>query len=125
VSGALFLHSSVLASDFTKIFFPLVTNLSTFGYSTQTISQTLCKACTTHVTVVGVNLCHQGPLRVNGKGIRGVGRVSDKETYTVHITNVISPQRYFVAHCLISYVGNVFGLHSMCICFPSTHKLVM
>jgi hypothetical protein len=121
----LFLYSSFLASDFTKIFFPLATNLSTFGYCTQTISQTLYKSCTTHVTVVGANLCIQGPLEVKGKGIRGVDRVADKEAYTVHIINNISPQQYFVAHCLISYVGNVFGSHNMCICFPSTHKIVM
>jgi hypothetical protein len=31
VSGVLFLKSSILAGDFTKIFFPLSTNLFTFG----------------------------------------------------------------------------------------------
>jgi hypothetical protein len=56
----LILCSSILAGDFTKTFFPLATNLSTFGYSTRTISQTLCKACTTHVTVVKANLCVRG-----------------------------------------------------------------
>jgi hypothetical protein len=35
------------------------------------------------ITVVGANLCARDPLEVKGKGIRGVGRVADKEAYTV------------------------------------------
>jgi hypothetical protein len=61
-----------------------------------------------HGTVVGANLCIRGPLEVNGKGIRGVGAVADKEIYTVHTINITSQQQYFVAHCLISYVSNVW-----------------
>jgi hypothetical protein len=30
----------------------------------------------------------------------------------------------FVARCLSSYVGNAFGLHHLCVCFPSTRKKV-
>jgi hypothetical protein len=75
--------------------------------------------------VVGANLCARDPLELKGKGFRGVGGVADKEAYTVHTVNIISQRQYFVARCLISYVGNAFGLHSICICFPSTRKLVM
>jgi hypothetical protein len=47
------------------------------------------------------------------------------KTYTVHIINNISELQHFVAHCLSSYAGNVFGLHNVCVNFPSTHKLVI
>jgi hypothetical protein len=70
-------------------------------------------------TAVGTNLCVRGPLEVKSKGIRGVGGVADKEAYTVHTIN-ISQRQYFVAHCLSSCVGNVFGSHSMCVCLVST-----
>jgi hypothetical protein len=53
-----------------------------------------------------------------------VGGGADKEAFTVHTINIISQRQYFVAHCLSSYVGNVFGEHSICVCFPSTRKLV-
>jgi hypothetical protein len=76
-------------------------------------------------TVVGANLCVRRPSDVKGKGIRGAGGVADKEAYTVHTINIISQRQYFVARCLSSYVGNVFGLHSICIYIPSTRKLVM
>jgi hypothetical protein len=68
-------------------------------------------------TIVGAN---RGPLEVKGKEVQGVGGVADKEAYTVHTINIISQRQYLVACCLISYVGNVFGLHSICVYFPST-----
>jgi hypothetical protein len=43
--------------------------------------------------------------------------VADKEARTVHTINIISQQQYFVPHWLGSHVGNVFGLHSICILF--------
>jgi hypothetical protein len=78
-------------------------------------------------SVVGANLCVRRTLEVKGKGVRGVGGLPDTEVKTVHTFNVISHWQYFVARCLNSYVGNVFGLHSRpkCVCFPSTSKLVM
>jgi hypothetical protein len=60
-------------------------------------------------------------LEVKGKGIRGV---ADKEAYTVHTTNIISQRQYFVVRCLTSYVGNVFGLHTVCVFLLYTYKLV-
>jgi hypothetical protein len=80
---------------------------------------------TTIITaIVGANLCVPGPLEVKGKGIREMGEVADKEAYTVQTINIISQRQYFIARCLSFYVGYVFGLHSMCLCFPSTRKLV-
>jgi hypothetical protein len=76
------------------------------------------------VTVVGANLCVRGPLQVKGKGIRRMGGVTGKETCTVHTFNIISERQYFVTRCLSSFVGDVFGLRSICVCFPSTRKLV-
>jgi hypothetical protein len=75
-------------------------------------------------TVVGANLCARDPLEVKGWVIRGMGGVADKESYTVHNVNIISQLQYFVARCLSYSVGNVFGLHSICACFPSTRKIV-
>jgi hypothetical protein len=72
-------------------------------------------------TLVGMNLCIPHLLEVKGKGVRVV---ADKGAYTVHTINIIFQQQYLVANCLSSYVSIVFGLHSMCICFPSTCKLV-
>jgi hypothetical protein len=54
-----------------------------------------------------------------------VRRVADKKAYTVHTMNITSQWQYFTACCLMSYLGTVLPLHGMCICFPSTHKLVM
>jgi hypothetical protein len=73
---------------------------------------------------VGMNLYVSCPLEVKDKGIRGVEGVEVQEAFTVHTINIISQQQYFVAHCLISSVSNVFGLHSICVCFPSTCKVV-
>jgi hypothetical protein len=64
-------------------------------------------------------------LEVKGKGIRGVGGVASKEACTVHTINIISQRQYFVARCHSSHIGNVFGSCRICICFPSTSKLVM
>jgi hypothetical protein len=67
--------------------------------------------------VVGANLCSRDPSEVKGKGIRGVGAVADKEAYSVHTVDIISQRQYFAARCLVSYVGNMFGLHSFIVCF--------
>jgi hypothetical protein len=53
-----------------------------------------------------------------------VGGVADKEANTVHIFNIISQWQYFVARRLISFVGNVFGIRNIRVCFPSARKLV-
>jgi hypothetical protein len=74
-------------------------------------------------TVVGANLCVRRPLEINGKGIRGV-RVAADKAYTVHSINIIFQFQYFVARCLSSYVSNIFSLHSMPTCFPSTFELM-
>jgi hypothetical protein len=58
-------------------------------------------------TVVGENPCARDPLEVKGKGIGGV---ADKEAHTVHSFSIISQQQYFVARCLISYIGTVMPL---------------
>jgi hypothetical protein len=63
-------------------------------------------------------------VRNKRQGIRDVEVATDKEAYTVHTTNIISHRQYFVARCLSSYIGNVFGLHSICVRFLSTRKLV-
>jgi hypothetical protein len=76
------------------------------------------------LTVVGANLCAPRLLELKGKGIKGMGGVGDKEAYTLHNINIISQLQYFVARCLGFYVGNVFGLYSIFVCFLSTHKLV-
>jgi hypothetical protein len=79
------------------------------------------------VTVVGANLCVRRPLELKDKRIRGVGGIADKEAHTAHTIKIISQRQYFVARCLISFFGNIFGLlHSIRIRFPSTstHKLV-
>jgi hypothetical protein len=57
-------------------------------------------------------------------GSEGLGGVADKEAYTARAVNITSQRYYFVARCLSSYIGNVFGLRSACVCFPSTHKVV-
>jgi hypothetical protein len=68
--------------------------------------------CRYKSAVIGANLCARDPLEVKGKGIRAIRVVADKEAYTVHSINIISQRQYFVARCLSSYAGNVFGLHS-------------
>jgi uncharacterized membrane protein len=50
-----------------------------------------------------------------------VGGVADKEVYNALI---ISQRQYFIARCLSFYIGNVFGLHSICVCFTSARRLV-
>jgi hypothetical protein len=64
------------------------------------------------------------PLEVKDSGARGTGGVADEEAYTVHSINIVSQRHYSVARCLNSCVGNVFGLHTMYVSFPSAHKLV-
>jgi hypothetical protein len=54
---------------------------------------------------------HSRSVESKREGIEGLGGVADKEAYTVHTINIISQRQYFVARCLIAYVGNVFGLH--------------
>jgi hypothetical protein len=75
------------------------------------------------LTVVGKNLCVPCPLEVNGKGIRGLGGVAGKEAHTIQTMNIISRRQHFIAPCLSSHVGNVFGLRRVSVCFPSTRKL--
>jgi hypothetical protein len=53
-----------------------------------------------------------------------MGAVTDKEAYVARPCDIISQRQCFVDRSLISYVGNVFGLHGICVCFPSTRKLV-
>lgn len=53
------------------------------------------------------------------KGVRGLRGIADRDAYTVHTINIISQRQCFVAHCLVSYIGNVFGLDSICGCFVS------
>jgi hypothetical protein len=67
---------------------------------------------------------HSRSVRNKGNGIRGVGGVAHKKACAVHTTNIVSSRQYFVARCHSSYVGNAFGLHSVCVCFRSTSKLV-
>lgn len=69
-------------------------------------------------------MCTRDPLEVNGMMIGGAGGVAGNKAYTVHAVNIISERQYFVAPCLIPGVGNVFDLHSICVLFPSTLKLV-
>lgn len=57
------------------------------------------------------------------KGIRDVWKKADKPAYTGHTKNIICKRQYFLARCLISYVGNVFGLHSTCVCVPFNREL--
>jgi hypothetical protein len=52
-------------------------------------------------------------VKIKEKVIGEVGGVIDKKAFSVHPFNIISQRQYFVARCLISYVGNVFGLHSL------------
>jgi hypothetical protein len=68
-------------------------------------------------------VCFIRQLVVKYKGTRKVGVVADKEAYTVHTENSFSQRQCFAARCLSSCVGNVFGLHCICVCFPYTHKL--
>jgi hypothetical protein len=73
------------------------------------------------VTVVGANLCTRDPLDVKGKGIRGVGGVTDKEAYCPY------DKHYFptVICNLLSFPMSVMCLvFTVCFCFPSTRKLV-
>jgi hypothetical protein len=56
---------------------------------------------------------------VNGKGFRGFEGVADKKAKIE-----ISQRQHFVVSCLSSCDGNVFGLRTVCVCFPSTRKLV-
>jgi hypothetical protein len=76
--------------------------------------------------IVGTNLCVAHPLEEKRqRGSDELGGVAEKEAYTVHAINIISQRQYYVARCLISYVVNVFGLRSICVCFPSTRKSMM
>lgn len=63
--------------------------------------------------------------QIISKGIRGAGEAADKETRrsTARAMHIFQLQ-YFVYRFLISCVDNVFGLHSMSICFPFNSKLV-
>jgi hypothetical protein len=71
--------------------------------------------------------CRRGES-VRSRTVRSKGQGDQKgrrgSRYTVHTINIISQRQYFVASCLWSCVGDVFGLHSICVYFPSSHKLV-
>jgi hypothetical protein len=63
-----------------------------------------------------VRLEHEISLNLP-KYIRGAAR-------TVLTINIISQQLYVICRCCpSSYVGSVFRLHTVCVCFPSTRKL--
>jgi hypothetical protein len=49
--------------------------------------------------------------------------MSDKGAYAVHVVSITSQRQCFVALCLISCVGNDSGSHSICVCFPFSHRL--
>jgi hypothetical protein len=66
-------------------------------------------------------VCVPRLLEAKRKVIR---EVVDEEVHTVHMKHIILQRQYFVARCLSFIVGNVFGLHSVCIHFPSTRKIV-
>lgn len=72
--------------------------------------------------VGSTNLCISCSLEINGKG---VGGAADKEVCTGHTVNIFSHVKYFVACCLGSCFRNAFALHSICVCFTCTHKVVM
>jgi hypothetical protein len=76
-------------------------------------------------SIVGTKLCVPCPLEVKD-GLKGwkMGGVADKWANTVHSLNVISQRQYFVASCLSFGVSNVFGLHSIWVCYPSICKLL-
>jgi hypothetical protein len=71
----------------------------------------------THLSVFGANLYVRDPLGVNGKGMIQVA-------CAIHTTNVIFQQQYYVARCLISCVGNIFGLRSACVLSDSPFSSV-
>jgi hypothetical protein len=75
-------------------------------------------------TVVGANLAFHVRQKQKVTGSEGLGGIADKEEHTLHSLDVIFQWQYFVARCPSSSVGKVFGLHSICFCFPSTLKLV-
>jgi hypothetical protein len=68
---------------------------------------------------------------VRSTSVRSKRQVADKEAYTVHTINIISQRQYFVAHCLSSCVGNVFGYMCLFLLYPEgsdvdeTHSLVL
>jgi hypothetical protein len=41
-----------------------------------------------------------------------MGGAADKDVCTLHSVNIISQRDFAVARCLISYIGDIFGLHS-------------
>jgi hypothetical protein len=47
------------------------------------------------------------------QGDQRVGGVAGEEACTIHFCNITSQWQYFVARCLNSYVGNIFGFHSI------------
>lgn len=55
-------------------------------------------------------------LEVKGMALGGAGGVTDR-AYTIHTTNIMSQWQYLLPRCLSFYVGNVFGLDSMRVCF--------
>lgn len=76
-------------------------------------------------TVVGANLCIWRVRNKSPLGQRSERGIRYKEACTARTVNVVSQRQCFLARCLSSYVVNVFGLHSTCVCFPSTSKFIM
>jgi hypothetical protein len=56
--------------------------------------------------------------------IRGGGGLADQKAHTVPTISITPQRQYFVACCPTTYVSHVFGLRSICVCFPSTLKFV-
>jgi hypothetical protein len=78
----------------------------------------------TRYTEKQLHYCSRGES-VRLRTVRSTRQADQRvEAYTVHTTNIISQLKYFVVRCLISCVHNVFGLHSICVHIPSSHKLV-
>jgi hypothetical protein len=59
-----------------------------------------------------------------GWGVTRDKGTADNKACTVHTKDIILQRQYAVVRSLSSYVLNVFGLHSICVVFPSTRKLV-
>jgi hypothetical protein len=73
------------------------------------------------IAAVGTKLRVSRPLEIKGSVIRGTGKVASTEARTVLTLNIVFQWQYFVAFAVS---GNVFGLRSIFVCFPSTSKQV-
>lgn len=71
---------------------------------------TLLLVCFKVLVFISIGTCWEG---------RDSGRICEFHVRWKVIRNVISQRHYFVACCLSFFVGTVFGLHSISICFHS------